>query len=566
MKTLSTPITNEIAAEQSGWVELYDIYLPSAISTPWGTTNVLRLCTLGRQFSFFTPTSSPEAAGTQGDAATYYPWPLKRQVVKSSGSFTDAKLEVSASNVTAEWATMLAAVSWYDVAIVIRQASPNIASPTALDCALLFSGLVDAARITNQSITLVCSNDLALLNRILPSENMHASCRFKWADDMCTAIRFKAANYKAKTVGSSSTTTLVKSAGLTEDTGSSASYGTDIVDALANASITTSSEQPFLVATVNVNKYRSGVGPAVYNFAVAAQTTPLVVDQRVKFITTAPTGFTAGTWYYVIWVSNNNFGLSATLGGSQITNSATSGPWTLNGENGHEGFRVKATYGADFWAFDTDADWGTVDNAYYVIPDAQSGLQNAALKPYIQFDFGSAKQPTLWRVSSVPEVQPEQRIRLIEFFSSSASNFAAATFEGYFQIPNEGGTLFDVLLPAASSARYWRICVRSRWAESLYKSMFSQVSAYEASRNYWQDGRITFDAATATAALRNVTRKVLASYAGEVVVSELPAAPASGDTFVIERGCARTFNACAARGNTENYGGFDDLPVQTVVR
>ena len=96
--------------------------------------------------------------------------------------------------------------------------------------------------------------------------------------------------------------------------------------------------------------------------------------------------------------------------------------------------------------------------------------------------------------------------------------------------------------------------------------MFYKVRAYELSRNWWKDGRITFDAATTTVALRNITRKVLASYDGQVAVQELPVSPANGDTFVIERGCDRTFNACCARGNTENYGGFNDLPTQTVIR
>ena len=133
-------------------------------------------------------------------------------------------------------------------------------------------------------------------------------------------------------------------------------------------------------------------------------------------------------------------------------------------------------------------------------------------------------------------------------------------------MPNVGGRLFDVLIPNAATARYWRICVRSRWAESLYSSMFQQVSAYEGSRNWWQDGQITFGAATTTVELRGVTRGVLESYNGEIVCAELPVAPADGDVFVIERGCARTFNACAARLNTENYGGFNDLPTQTVIR
>jgi hypothetical protein len=63
-----------------------------------------------------------------------------------------------------------------------------------------------------------------------------------------------------------------------------------------------------------------------------------------------------------------------------------------------------------------------------------------------------------------------------------------------------------------------------------------------------------------------VARKVLASYNGAVDVATLPAVPASGDTFVIERGCPRTFLACCERRNWENYGGFLDLPRQMVIR
>jgi len=42
----------------------------------------------------------------------------------------------------------------------------------------------------------------------------------------------------------------------------------------------------------------------------------------------------------------------------------------------------------------------------------------------------------------------------------------------------------------------------------------------------------------------------------ELICAALPVAPASATTFVIEKGCARTFNACAARRNVENFGGF----------
>lgn len=569
MKTLSTPIATEAAAEQSAWVELYDIYLKAAITTPWGTTSVIRLCArLGAAYSFFTPQMSPEATGTQGDAATYQPWPLKRQQVRSSGQFADTKLEISASNVTAEFAELIAGIDWYDSPVVIRKTSPNLSGATAADCAILFSGLVDAVRMTDTVITLVCSNDLALLNRILPSENMHASCRFKWADDQCTMRRFMAAHYKSKTCASASTTTLVKSTGLTEDTGNSASYGTDLIDALADAAITASSELGTMNWTVSVVSQATSVAAYQYMLkVVSGSQTALLPGTRVQFITTAPTGFTAGTWYYVVYdASSAGYGrlnLSATLGGARIAYALPLGNYTLETELEFEAFRVKSSKDG-FWAFLTDADWGTVENAYYVIPDAQAGLKNAELKPWIQFDLGSAKSPKLWRVASVPDALVEQRVRTIEFFSSADAS--TWTFESYFEMPNRVGEEFDVLIPNATSARYWRICVRSRWADSLKKSLFYKVRAYELSRNWWKDGQVTFGAATATVALRNVARAVVGSYDGEVFVAELPVAPASGDTFVIERGCDRTFNACCARGNTENYGGFNDLPTQTVIR
>jgi hypothetical protein len=121
-------------------------------------------------------------------------------------------------------------------------------------------------------------------------------------------------------------------------------------------------------------------------------------------------------------------------------------------------------------------------------------------------------------------------------------------------------------MPKASTKRYWRICIRSRWATTFSPKMLEEVQAYENGRNWWRNGLLKFDAATATAALRNVSRKVMASYSGEAVVAALPAAPAAGDTFVIERGCGRTFNDCCERRNWENFGGFTDLPNQTIIR
>ena len=142
MKTFSSGITTEAAAEQSAWVELYDIYLKDSISTPWGTTNVLRLCNrLGKTFNFFAPQVSPEPVATQGSAATYQPWPLKRQPVRSTAQVSDTKMEITGSNVTAEFAGLLAGINWYDTPVMIRKVSPNVTSATAADCAILFSGL-----------------------------------------------------------------------------------------------------------------------------------------------------------------------------------------------------------------------------------------------------------------------------------------------------------------------------------------------------------------------------------------------------------------------------------------
>ena len=71
MRTLTSPVSTEAAASQTGWVELYDLYLKSAIVTPLGTLSTLRLCTKPGGVSFFAPTALPEPAGTQGDPAEY---------------------------------------------------------------------------------------------------------------------------------------------------------------------------------------------------------------------------------------------------------------------------------------------------------------------------------------------------------------------------------------------------------------------------------------------------------------------------------------------------------------
>ena len=244
MKTLTTPVSNSAGAAQSGWCEAYDFYLAASIVTPWGTTNILRLTTLPGGISFFAPNDSPEASGTRGSSQNYLEWPLKRDVVKGDTKFQDDKLVISASNVTSQWAAMLALVKWYDTPVVIRKVPLFQTGLTANDCVVLFSGQVDAINLTAQTVQLTCSSSLGTLAYQLPSENMHASCRFRFGDDMCTMIKFLPENYVAGTCDSGSSTSNIKSSGaFTQDTGSSSGYGTDLVDALPDASITRQARQ-----------------------------------------------------------------------------------------------------------------------------------------------------------------------------------------------------------------------------------------------------------------------------------------------------------------------------------
>jgi len=484
MKTLTTAITNQTTAENSGWAECYDFYLPSAITTPWGSLTTLRLTTLPNGLTFFTPKLAPEPSGTRGAAGSYNFWPLKRQTVRGSAKFTDDKLTITASNVTAEWATMVSAIEWRDVPLIIRKVCHALANPTADDCAVVFSGKIDSVKVELETITFQCSNDIAAFNLTLPRENMHANCRFSWGDDQCTAIRFRPANCAIKTVGSSSTTTVVKSSGLTEDSLTSSATPTELVNPLSTSAITASSQDT--------------------------------------------------TWPGYAY---------------QVRSSSTT---------------------ADGWVLPTDTtlkystDWGVRTQGYWQIPDAQAGIANPELKPYIQFDFGSAKTANLWKFEQRLGADREYMIKLVHIYSST--NAVTWKFERHFEIPPSSSQLWDCLIHGAQSARYWRICIRTRWGDTLGKYCFYRIRAYEGNKHYWMHGTITFGAATATAALRNVSRQVLQSYNGEVVVPELPVAPASGDSFIIERGCIGTFNSCAERLNTENFGGFDSMPNSLLVR
>lgn len=546
MKTLSTPITNEIAAAQSGWCECYKIELKSAITTPAGSTSTLWV------------TTNP--AGQTFDLATCIFWPVKRGIIKSDGKTTNDKLSIAFSNVTAEWAVMLDTIDWSDVPITIYKVPLSIAAPTASDYVILFSGLVDSATITLEQVQFTVSSGLGSLSSIAPRENMHQNCRFKWADDMCTQMPYHADFYKAKTLDAACTTTRLKDSALTEDTGTAASYGTDLVDALADGSITASDE---------VAGYSSEpvVADPVNNWITLASHGFNSNDIVTFGGTAVPTGLTAGTPYYVHLINGNIFRVSATAGGATIDLTSAGTSVTVSTPESYSGYEVKSSNGG-FWKLTDNTDWGTLSHGYWQIPDAQAGLANVALKPYLQIDFGSAKTPRLWRLMSVDGVSRlEDLVRLVVFFSADNSGMSTnLRHEGYFELPPVGGTLYEFLMPLAATRRYWRICIRSKWATTFSPKMLAEVRAYEESRHWWRGGQVTFGAATSTVALRGVVRPVLESYSGEVVVPALPVAPAAGDTITIQRGCLRTFNDCCTRRNWENFGGFTDLPNQTIIR
>jgi hypothetical protein len=475
MKTLTSPLSAEAAASQAGWAELYDIYLKTAISTPFGTIATLRLTTLPGGMSFFKPKLSPEPTADQGNPEDYIFWPVLRQAVKASSGTAEEKLTFVASNVTTEFATMLAAIDWYDTPVIIRAVSTSIVADTADDCAILFSGMIDAAVITDEAVQFSCSHDVTRLSIQRPSETSHTRCRFKFGSDLCTALPWLPENYKAGTVGNASTTKKVISTDLSEDSGARGSYGTDLIDALANAAFTASNEKA-----------------------------------------------------------------------------------------GQEAYRVRATYSSDWWGWASGAAWGTNEQGVWQINTGEEGIKNSALQPWWRVDLGSAKKPVLWRVKNVGGTR-DFWPRLLVFFSSA--NDSSWTFETYHEMPALSNVFSDILIPKASTARYWRICMRSKWGETNDNAPIFKIEAYLNSRHWWASGAIKFDGATATAALRSVSAKITESYSGEVhLLRALPATPANGDTFVVMRSCPGSFNACNERANVENFGGFDSLPFEQVQR
>lgn len=456
-----------LTGEERQW--LYENCL--ALITP-----TLRLTTLPGGLNFFTPPIAPEPLANRNAAQFYNFWPSKRESVKGNAKFSDDKITIAFSNVTTAFAALLAGQDWYDTPILIRKVPTSIASPTAADCVILFSGLIDSARTTNEIVQFSCSSDLSTFNVSLPRENMHPACRFQWGDDQCTALRLGPNNYKIKTAGGG-TTTSIYSTEIDEDSAVDLGddYGTDEINVLDMADISTSSEVAGFEGW-NVQYQYAGVDPAVG------------------------------------------------------------------------------------WKFSSSSDWGSNADGYWSIPDAQAGLKNPALKPWIEFHLHAAKTLRTWQFASFTDADRTRLIRLVEIFSSPDGD--DWTFEGYFELPPIANRVWDCYLRTETSAAYWRVCIRSKWQETFSKEALRFVRAYQDGRHYWANGWVKFRDNTLTEALRGVRAPILQSFLNYVYTGLLPASPQDGDVFSIERGCPRTLNACFERKNQENYGGFDPIIIE----
>lgn len=93
-----------------------------------------------------------------------------------------------------------------------------------------------------------------------------------------------------------------------------------------------------------------------------------------------------------------------------------------------------------------------------------------------------------------------------------------------------------------------------------------QDAARTEAAGYWKIGIVTFTGGTA--ANVGVKRRVVASAAGSFTMDvALPAVPAAGDAYEIERDCDLSFEDCQNRfANTANFGGFPSIPMELVYK
>jgi len=93
-----------------------------------------------------------------------------------------------------------------------------------------------------------------------------------------------------------------------------------------------------------------------------------------------------------------------------------------------------------------------------------------------------------------------------------------------------------------------------------------QDAARTEGSNYWKIAIVTFTGGTAMNV--GLKRRVIASQSGQFTVDvALPAVPAVGDLYDLERDCDLSFEDCQNRfGNTANFGGFPSIPMELVYK
>lgn len=549
MQTLSAPVTTQAAAQEQAWLETYDLYLRAAIVTPWGTTSIIRLCTLPGGFTHYAPNNSPEPAATQGAAAVYQFWPITRDNSRSTQHTANDQIQFSASNVTSEFAALLASIDFTDTPVVIRLV-PNVTPLTNTDNATLFTGNIDSISISEKALTFTASSDLGGLKTILPRESMHAACRFRFADDQCCVLPYHPDTMKHRAVTGASTTTRLAVSTCTED----------------------NSPAPYSA--------RSATTAASNTIADTAHG----LDQGARITFTAaspsvPSGLSLNLAYFLVTRAANSFQLSLTQDGDPITftNSGATLTYSCDTPPGGVDYIDSVTlcptitpcsqtgsHPAVNVRDSVDGHWHwdetivTLNNGYRYILPAQAGLQNHRLAPWIQFELASPAALRTWKLKMPSSTQRDALVSLVLLFSSD--NGSDWTFQRYFRAPPLIDHVSEFCVQNAPSATYWRLCIRNWHGLGTDLNGWSRVSAYATGRNHWRHGQVVFADDTATAALRGVVARVSASYGGTLDLdAPLPAAPAVGDTFTLTRGCGRVFNDCAERQNTENYGGFDEL-------
>src|SRR5206468_2953360 len=115
-------------------------------------------------------------------------------------------------------------------------------------------------------------------------------------------------------------------------------------------------------------------------------------------------------------VTNYLFRVAATRGGPVLLTTSVGSAVPMTTLDDFTAPQVRRSNSAT-WRLGNAADWGTLSQAYYQIPDQQAGLKNPLLKPWMEFDLGSANTPRVWRLATEPASKLEELVRLVEIFA-----------------------------------------------------------------------------------------------------------------------------------------------------